>query len=388
MRIYLSILFCLVVYLNSFSQQGCSIDREAFITLPEIFYKNEQVIKAVFSCKIVSNSTMPNGDYYSIGEIQNVFFGKTSLKQIKILTGGSPPLPTPQPPILLAIPTKSNLKPSYDVPFETGTIDREVFTHSSYPHSWGLRMLVDSIYLIYTENDSSYNQIYNDRNKLFKKNPSILNEIETLKTLKGIFNNKKTGHYTFKDEHGVLLAEGNYKKGKLSGIWKNYTFKGNLFSWEEFKKDEYKSYYVSGHLKEKIKKYKDSTVTINYADNSKLQLSKIITVKNDSGLHATIYEYNKDGIITAIHGERTYKMTRYNGLYREYFSNGKIKTISEYKFHVENYRCGIYQEYYPTGQLKLDAYVYNARRVGCWTWYNDDGTFWAEWDYKDGKAPQ
>jgi hypothetical protein len=36
--------------------------------------------------------------------------------------------------------------------------------------------------------------------------------------------------------------------------------------------------------------------------------------------------------------------------------------------------------------LKLDAHIINARRVGCWTRYNEDGALWAEWDYMDGKA--
>ena len=49
---------------------------------------------------------------------------------------------------------------------------------------------------------------------------------------------------------------------------------------------------------------------------------------------------------------------------------------------------GSYQEFYLNGKVKLNAlYLFN-RRVGCWTWYNTDGKFWAEWDYKDGKAPQ
>ena len=75
-------------------------------------------------------------------------------------------------------------------------------------------------------------------------------------------------------------------------------------------------------------------------------------------------------------------------LYYEYYPNGKIKRVSEYKFHPQNYRNGIYTEYYPSGNLKLDAHIINARRVGCWTWYNEDGMLWAEWDYMNDKDLQ
>ena len=132
--------------------------------------------------------------------------------------------------------------------------------------------------------------------------------------------------------------------------------------------------------------YKDSTVVENYANSSKLQFTtKIITPKNDTAANVIIYEYDKNGFIMAKHGERAYLN---NGLYWEYYPNGKVKTISEYKRQFQNFRLGIYQEYYPSGKLKLDAHIYKARRVGCWTWYYEDGTFWAEWDYFDGKAPQ
>ena len=171
--------------------------------------------------------------------------------------------------------------------------------------------------------------------------------------------------------------------------WKLFDEKGKLASWEEFRDAVYKTFYLNGNLSERITQYKDSSLTEHFYDLPTLQLSsKIVEIKNDSGSCSFITEYDKEGNLLTKHEELTYKMTRYNGFYYEYFPNGKIKTISEYKFSALNYRNGIYKEYYPSGNLKLDAHINNARRVGCWTWYNDDGSFWAENDYTDGKAPQ
>lgn len=389
----------LILYLGSnnlYSQQGCTIDGSAFIhkTLPETFYKNEQEIKVVYCCKVINSVVTKTGEAYSIAEIKEIYFGKIDLPQIKISTGDFPPPPPPKPPILLTPPIIRPKKTTYDVPY----IEGELLIDPDYrgDYRWGFKMLKDSIYIIYSQNDTGYVQSYFGNSKQFKATPVIKNEIEILKTFNNIFNEKKSGHFIFKDDKGNLLARGNYKKGKLSGVWKNYDSKGSLVSWEDFRQDVYKSYYINGNVKEKIKKYKDSTVTEYYNNNSKSELSaKTVTIKNDSGHSAIIYDYDKNGSIQSKHGELTVeklrttaKMTRYNGLYYEFYPNGNIKTISEYKFHPEDYRCGIYKEYYPTGNIKLDAHIFNARRVACWTWYNKDGTFWAEWDYKDGKAPQ
>ncbi|MEO8761392.1 MAG: hypothetical protein ABI388_08500 [Bacteroidia bacterium] len=370
---------------NFYAQQGCTIDRASFKTLPEIYYKNEQETKAVFSCKIINSLITENGDAYSIGEIQEVYFGRTVLKQVKILTGHFIKPPLPKPPTLLIPPPKPIIKNNYDVPYsEDGLIDIESFSHS--PQSWGIKMMKDSVYLIYANNDTAYNQSYDYRCKQFKKTPDIKNEIEMLKTFGGIFNEKKSGHFIFKNEKGILLAEGSYKKGKLLGVWKNYSTAGQLFSWEDFELNEYKSFYFNGNLKEKITHYKDSSVTKNYFDNPKSQVYlKTVTPKNDTSSNIIIYEYYTTGVLKEKHEEHNY---RYNGLYWEFYPNGKVETISEYSYHPQNYRNGIYQQYYSNGQLKLDAHVINARRVGCWIWYNEDGSFMAEWDYTDGKAPQ
>jgi hypothetical protein len=35
-----------------------------------------------------------------------------------------------------------------------------------------------------------------------------------------------------------------------------------------------------------------------------------------------------------------------------------------------------------TGEYKM------SKRVGLWKWYNEDGSFYAEFDYRDGTAGQ
>ena len=67
----------------------------------------------------------------------------------------------------------------------------------------------------------------------------------------------------------------------------------------------------------------------------------------------------------------------------------RLNTTGLSNSHIANpIASPITKEYCSSGNLKLDAHIINARRVGCWTWYNEDCTLWAEWDYMDGKALQ
>ncbi|MFI5141438.1 MAG: hypothetical protein ACHQII_03680 [Bacteroidia bacterium] len=92
-------------------------------------------------------------------------------------------------------------------------------------------------------------------------------------------------------------------------------------------------------------------------------------MKNDTSLIMIASDYDKNGKIIA-------KKTQLS----VYLKNHK--DLEGMGFH------GSYQEFHPNGQLKLNAQYLLNRRVGCRTWYNVDGSFWAEWDYQNGKAPQ
>lgn len=384
-KIFVLICFIPSVIFSAFAQNssGCSAAPDTR-PLPQLLYKENKL--KVYLCKVQSSEVTSDGNAYSKAEITEVLYGKTSLKEVKILSGHFTPPPIP---LLLRPLPKPVKRESYNMDHAILT-DNESFVSSRYS-SWGIKMQVDSVYIIYsyneTENTQSNSEItYMWRSKQLKNTSVIKNEIETLRLFGTIFNERKTGSYTFKDEKGKITAQGSYRKGKPNGLWKLYDERGTLAIVENFKNKVYENYYLNGNLRARESEFKDSSVTENFSETSKLQLSsKVVVVKIDTIVRSYITEYDKDGNLYSKHEEQK---NRYIGLFYEYYSNGKIKTISEYNLHSQNYRNGIYQQYYPNGQLKLDAHIIDARRVGCWIWYNEDGSFWAEWDYQDGKSPQ
>jgi antitoxin component YwqK of YwqJK toxin-antitoxin module len=388
MRTYLFIYFCLSFSFNSMAQ-GCSAAPDTR-PLPQLLYKNDDKL-VVFSCKVVSSYIEESGKAYSIAEIKEIYFGKTNLKKVRLWTGSfapilPPPFLRPQPQ-----PKKQEIRKDYNMTYAS---TEEGVILSSGSEYWGIKMPIDSFYIIYSTNDTSYNQNYMWHSKELKQTPAIKKEIETLKKFTAIFKDKKSGDYIFKDSKNNIQATGAYKKGKLNGVWKQYNEKGNLVSWEDFRNDIYKLYYLSGNISTTTTKYEDSTVIENYVDRSYLQFfSRTVEIKNDTGKLEITSTYDKEGCINSQYNVLTvdrkpYPKVCHIGLHKEFYPNGTIMKVTEYQFNSDNKKAGIYQQFYPNGQIKLKAHIYLDRRVGCWTWYNEDGTFWAEWDYMDGKAPQ
>jgi len=364
MRFILFIFFCLGAFLNSFAQ-ACSAAPDTR-TLTQVLYKNTDKL-LVFSCKVISSYVSQNGEAYSIAEIKEIYFGKTTLRKIKIYTGT---FELPTPPFFLRPQPKKKEEVRKDYNMDYVLIDDGGYTRSSVNRYGGIKMPVDSSYIIYTINDTSYNQNYMWLSKQLKQTTAIKKEIETLKTFASIFSKKKSGHFIFKDYNNNIMAEGKYKKGKPNGVWKNFNEKGVLISLESFKKNAYKTYYLNGNLSSSITTYKDSTVTENYVDKPMLQFSyKTVTIKNDTGYIEINLNFNKEGCII----DKRTALAVY------------IKNRGGIAGRGLHGNC---QDFYLNGQLKLNAQYLLHRRVGCWTWYNEDGTFNAEWDYKDGKAPQ
>ena len=369
MRLYLSILFCSVVYLNSFSQQGCSIDRGRAKTLTEFLYQNNKSL-LVFRGKVKSSDVvLSSGEASSIINIEEIYFGKTYFKEVKIITGSFPPSGLPA---LIAKPVVK--KEDLNTQFTPGApiIDKELFTTSDWRNTGktGFKMLVGDTYLIFG-NDTSDTQNYEGTySKVLKETSLIKNEIETLKGFEKIFIQKKTGYFKFKNHKGYIVAEGSYTKGIQSGIWKHYDVNGRILCEVDIKKNSIKEFLDNGCIGSIITKYKDSTAYETFKNDEKNR----IQYKN--------LEIKKDSVIIRIH--------------TNYDNNGNIidkKTELDIYHKSSNSYSGLgyhgsYQEFYPNGKVKLNAQYLLQRRVGCWTWYNEDGTFWAEWDYKDGKAPQ
>ncbi len=69
------------------------------------------------------------------------------------------------------------------------------------------------------------------------------------------------------------------------------------------------------------------------------------------------------------------------GLNKEYFSNGELKSKGNYK---NDLKYGIHQEYHYNGKLKLKGNYKNGRRVGLFEKYYESGKLKSKGNYKNG----
>lgn len=370
-KILLLLFLFLRMFLNSYAQEGCSVDMGRGKTLTEFLFQNNKA--TIFSCKVKSSIViLSSGEASSVVEIQEVYFGKTNLKEVKIITGSFPPSGLPEliakPIIKKEIPNPVFLPGSQEGEWDIAIIDGEGGFGRS--RSSGFKMKVGDTYLIYG-NDTARIQNYNSTySKELKETPQIKNEIVLLKTFDRIFKRKESGYFKFKNHKGYILAEGAYKKGKATDVWKHYDANGRIVIELDLKTNKTVEYSDNGCIMSITTKHNDTTAYEYYVNNEQNKIRyKSIEIKNDIQSIYINSTYDKNGNIT----EKKSELSIYNKTGNSFSGMG---------YH------GSCQEYYSNGKVKLNAQYLLNRRVGCWTWYNEDGTFWAEWDYTDGKAPQ
>gem|GEM_PF-2042325 len=378
------LLFCFSLLSAMYSQEKylVGIDgRSKSIT--ELLYQNDTTI-IVFKGRVKSSTVVPSsGNYESIIEIEEMYFGNTTLKEVNIISGSFPPsgLPfflTPQKKHILFIPGSGEF--DSDLPL----IDSD-----RPPYKWGFKMAVGKTYLIYA-NNTDYTQKYNSvYSKELKEIPRIKNEIEVVKKFDAIFRQKETGYFIFKDDKKNILAVGSYKSGKQSDIWRHYSEKGSLLSILGRQGSADINLIIDELRQIRITTYKDSVVTEGL--NSP---HRNVIIKSDTSTVSVSCSYLDDCLLTKI-SSYTYSLKddttkKYQSSYeyrQEYYHMTEIlKSNTIFRnYHVGE---GVYQEFYQSGKLKLNGLYHRDRRAGCWVWFYEDGTFWAEHDYKDGNTPQ
>lgn len=143
-------------------------------------------------------------------------------------------------------------------------------------------------------------------------------------------------------ENGQVMSDGFYKSGRKDSLWYNYAMSGELMSAENYKNDvhEGKSVYY----------YKEG----QYLEN-KLQVRSVQYWTNDEP----------------------------NGLFEEYFYNGKLKMTGTYK---NGEKIGLWSEYYNTGQLMARINYKNDLQHGWTTSYDKFGKTQSRVMYRDGYA--
>lgn len=197
-------------------------------------------------------------------------------------------------------------------------------------------------------------------------NPTATNELQILKQFADIFKIKSSGQFTFTNTKNVVLAKGHFKKGKAIKIWQHFYESGIIKAEYDLRKNITSQFTSNGLIKSKSTINKNVGIYEQYSDKV-------------SGLLA--YKF--------IEREMENEMIMEHF---EYFPNGKMKLLSS-AVYINNKsnstgKTGDYKEYYENGNLKLQGQYKTNRRIGLWKWYNENGEFNAEFDYKEGTDGQ
>ncbi|MBP8034420.1 MAG: hypothetical protein KAZ71_07460 [Bacteroidia bacterium] len=244
-----------------------------------------------------------------------------------------------------------------------GKVDTNIVTLKT-----GSFLTVGKSYIIYSGIDDKV--LYcgggcDNRTHLLTGSKDEINELKIIEQFSNIYKKKKSGKFSFYSTTNKLLAEGNFKKGVPIKIWKHYHTNGNLKSELDLQTNHNK--YFNGNsliIRENIT-YKDSSRSITYFGNADRRISsRWVTMRNEKGNLSMKSEYYTNGNLKILEGQQS---------------------IFDTKGHESNEgKAGKYIEGYENGVIKVIGAYLKSKRIGLWKWYNEDGSFYAEYDYKDG----
>ena len=301
-------------------------------TLTEMLFQNNA--GTIFTCKVLTFSTPTYPDNIIVSSSDGSIDGTATVEVVKVYFG---------------------------------KVDTNIVTLRA-----GSYLTVGKTYLIYTGGNGRVFGFGGNCDRWSKQvtdNPVTTNELQTLKQFSDIFKNKSSGQFTFTNSKNIVVAQGQFKKGVPIKTWKHFYDNGIIKAEFDLTKNITSQYSNNGFIKSR------STVNGNvgyyeqFSDKVNGQLSFTDReVKNDTGLVMTVSEY---------------------------FDNGRMKNLSS-QVNINSKgggsystgKTGDYKEFYENGNLKLQGQFNTNKRVGLWKWYNENGEFNTEFDYKDGTGGQ
>lgn len=248
-----------------------------------------------------------------------------------------------------------------------GIVDTNVITLKT-----GSSLIIGKSYLIYTGGSGrvfACGGSCDQRMHQLTDSPENVSELKILSQFADIYKNKKSGKYTFLSSTKIVLATGEFKKGVPVKTWKHYFADGTLKTENDLQTKRTKIYYANGFILADNTEYKDSSMSLTFSNLMSGQINyRYVTFPNSKGFVSKMYEYYPNGnlklcestVYIEVKGGGTSTDGK-TGKYIEGFENGKIKVVGE---------------------------MNKTKRIGLWKWYNDDGSFNAEFDYKDGTGGQ
>jgi antitoxin component YwqK of YwqJK toxin-antitoxin module len=180
--------------------------------------------------------------------------------------------------------------------------------------------------------------------------------------------------------NGVVKSEGKYLDGKKDGFFKEYSPDGSLLNAEKF---------INGNIQTNVPELAKIDTKTSYYPGGKIKYSGGYKNEKPEGIHR---EYDTLGNIikSKIFTEGYLKSEgildeqgKQQGIWKEYHSNGKLKSKGEYK---EGKRIGYWEFYHPEGTVEQKGkYDKKGRPQGEWKWYYENGQLLRDENYVDGK---
>lgn len=176
-------------------------------------------------------------------------------------------------------------------------------------------------------------------------------------------------------------------QGLKQGLWhKNYP-ESNVYMYEgNFKDDKpvgrfiYK--YESGHIKAVIDHKPNSKLSLTklYFDNESLMAEgRYLDLKKDS----IWTNYNERGELVSV---ESYFNDKLNGKKINYYLNDQLEAgalnVLSIANYLDNMSDGVYKEYYPNGKMKMSGSYEKGLRIGEWLEYYNSGQIMSRVRYK------
>lgn len=209
---------------------------------------------------------------------------------------------------------------------------------------------------------------------------------------------EKTGEYTSKGEYrenkkvrswvtyygnGMIYKLENYENGIKEGISLQFDRKGKISLIEHFKSGlshgKTTLYSQLNELPVSETEYiagKKNGLYRQFYENGKIQEETWYMDDKKDGLSRW---NNKSGMRIA---EYNYKAGNFDGIQKTFYDNDSLQSVTFYK---DNNLSGESKEYYRNGKLKISGKYLNGQKEGPWTLYDEMGKVEKVIRYKDGQ---
>ena len=181
-------------------------------------------------------------------------------------------------------------------------------------------------------------------------------------------------------DDGKLRKTGYYTHGLKNGYFKEYDRDGNLISVVK---------YVNGEKEEKTEELTKLDIKTDYWPNGK---PKIVATYKNGVPEGVRREYNENGEVEKSYIFKNGKIIaegiltdsgKKQGLWKEYYENGSLKSEGNYK---DDKKTGKWKYYYKNGQLEETGEYVDGKPEGEWLWYYPSGKLLRKMSYYQGLA--